>query len=116
MLSCLSQAEGTAIGDSANDVGMIQEADIGVGISGVEGMQAVMASDFANAQFWFLDRLLVVHGHWCYKRIAQMVSIFNTAFTGFSGQSVYDDWYMLLFNVLLIQIVYIIKYQFEYTD
>ncbi|KAL8098792.1 hypothetical protein AgCh_031494 [Apium graveolens] len=61
-----------AIGDGANDVGMIQEADIGVGISGVEGMQAVMASDFAIAQFRFLERLLVVHGHWCYKRIAQM--------------------------------------------
>ncbi|KAK1282730.1 putative phospholipid-transporting ATPase 5 [Acorus calamus] len=103
-----------AIGDGANDVGMIQEADIGVGISGVEGMQAVMASDFSIAQFRFLERLLVVHGHWCYKRIAQMVCYFfykNIAFgltlfyfeayTGFSGQSVYDDWYMLLFNVIL---------------
>ncbi|KAM7255635.1 hypothetical protein ACFE04_008533 [Oxalis oulophora] len=103
-----------AIGDGANDVGMIQEADIGVGISGVEGMQAVMASDFAIAQFRFLERLLVVHGHWCYKRIAQMICYFFykniafgltlfyfEAFTGFSGQSVYDDWYMLLFNVLL---------------
>ncbi|GKC89945.1 probable phospholipid-transporting ATPase 4 [Tanacetum coccineum] len=28
-----------AIGDCANDVGMIQKADIGVSISGVEGMQ-----------------------------------------------------------------------------
>lgn len=28
-----------AIGDGANDVGMLQEADIGIGISGVEGMQ-----------------------------------------------------------------------------
>lgn len=88
-----------AIGDGANDVGMIQEADIGIGISGVEGMQvpfshtkrdismllcsfpnrfflqAVMASDFSIAQFRFLERLLVVHGHWCYKRIAQMVTI-----------------------------------------
>ncbi|XWS16208.1 hypothetical protein CRYUN_Cryun34aG0065400 [Craigia yunnanensis] len=103
-----------AIGDGANDVGMIQEADIGVGISGVEGMQAVMASDFSVAQFRFLERLLVVHGHWCYKRIAQMVCYFFykniafgltlfyfEAFTGFSGQSVYDDWYMLLFNVVL---------------
>ncbi|KAF8401024.1 hypothetical protein HHK36_014327 [Tetracentron sinense] len=103
-----------AIGDGANDVGMIQEADIGVGISGVEGMQAVMASDFSIAQFRFLERLLVVHGHWCYKRIAQMVCYFFykniafgltlfyfEAFTGFSGQSVYDDWYMLLFNVIL---------------
>ncbi|XP_068651684.1 probable phospholipid-transporting ATPase 4 [Aristolochia californica] len=103
-----------AIGDGANDVGMIQEADIGVGISGVEGMQAVMASDFSIAQFRFLERLLVVHGHWCYRRIAQMVCYFfykNIAFgltlfyfeayTSFSGQSVYDDWYMLLFNVIL---------------
>ncbi|XVF25161.1 hypothetical protein REPUB_Repub13aG0189600 [Reevesia pubescens] len=103
-----------AIGDGANDVGMIQEADIGVGISGVEGMQAVMASDFSISQFRFLERLLVVHGHWCYKRIAQMVCYFFykniafgltlfyfEAFTGFSGQSIYDDWYMLLFNVVL---------------
>ncbi|KAL6585171.1 putative phospholipid-transporting ATPase 4 [Orobanche minor] len=103
-----------AIGDGANDVGMIQEADIGVGISGCEGMQAVMASDFAIAQFRFLERLLVVHGHWCYKRIAQMICYFFykniafgltifyfEAFAGFSGQSVYDDWYMLLFNVVL---------------
>ncbi|KAL4309168.1 hypothetical protein GQ457_01G040580 [Hibiscus cannabinus] len=102
------------IGDGANDVGMIQEADIGVGISGVEGMQAVMASDFSIAQFRFLERLLVVHGHWCYKRIAKMICYFFykniafgltlfyfEAFTGFSGQSVYDDWYMLLFNVVL---------------
>ncbi|MED6135997.1 putative phospholipid-transporting ATPase 4 [Stylosanthes scabra] len=103
-----------AIGDGANDVGMIQEADIGVGISGVEGMQAVMASDFSIAQFRFLERLLVVHGHWCYKRIAQMICYFFykniafgltifyfEAFTSFSGQSVYDDWYMILFNVVL---------------
>ncbi|XP_027125571.1 probable phospholipid-transporting ATPase 4 [Coffea arabica] len=103
-----------AIGDGANDVGMIQEADIGVGISGVEGMQAVMASDFSIAQFRFLERLLVIHGHWCYKRIAQMICYFFykniafgltlfyfEAFTGFSGQSVYDDWYMILFNVVL---------------
>ncbi|PKA56458.1 Putative phospholipid-transporting ATPase 4 [Apostasia shenzhenica] len=103
-----------AIGDGANDVGMIQEADIGVGISGVEGMQAVMASDFSIAQFRFLERLIVVHGHWCYKRIAQMICYFFykniafgltlfyfEAFAGFSGQSIYDDWFMLLFNVIL---------------
>lgn len=34
-----------AIGDGANDVGMLQEADIGIGISGVEGMQ-VLGSDY----------------------------------------------------------------------
>ncbi|RZR71964.1 hypothetical protein BHM03_00009149 [Ensete ventricosum] len=62
-----------AIGDGANDVGMLQEADIGVGISGAEGMQAVMSSDVAIAQFRFLERLLLVHGHWCYRRISSMV-------------------------------------------
>ena len=40
-----------AIGDGANDVSMIQTADIGVGISGQEGMQAVMASDFAISRW-----------------------------------------------------------------
>ncbi|XP_051115700.1 probable phospholipid-transporting ATPase 4 [Andrographis paniculata] len=103
-----------AIGDGANDVGMIQEADIGVGISGCEGMQAVMASDFAIAQFQYLERLLIVHGHWCYKRIAQMICysfykniafgltiFYYEIYAGFSGQTAYVDWYMILFNVVL---------------
>ncbi|KAH7283900.1 hypothetical protein KP509_34G030000 [Ceratopteris richardii] len=101
-----------AVGDGANDVGMIQEADIGVGISGVEGMQAVMASDFAIAQFRFLERLLIVHGHWCYKRISTMVCYFFyknimfgltlfyfQAYSNFTGQTLYNDWFMSLFNV-----------------
>ncbi|KAI5332197.1 hypothetical protein L3X38_022326 [Prunus dulcis] len=103
-----------AIGDGANDVGMIQEADIGVGISGMEGMQAVMASDISLPQFRFLGRLLIVHGHWCYKRISKMILYFvykNIAFgltlfyyelyTRFAGEVLYDDWYMALFNVIL---------------
>ncbi|XP_010243036.1 PREDICTED: probable phospholipid-transporting ATPase 8 [Nelumbo nucifera] len=101
-----------AIGDGANDVGMLQEADIGVGISGVEGMQAVMSSDFAIAQFRFLERLLLVHGHWCYRRIAMMICYFFyknitfgftlfwfEAYASFSGQPAYNDWYMSFYNV-----------------
>ncbi len=65
-----------AIGDGANDVSMIQTADVGVGISGQEGMQAVMASDFAISKFRFLERLLLVHGHWNYDRLARMVLYF----------------------------------------
>ncbi len=61
-----------AIGDGANDVNMLQRADIGVGISGQEGMQAVMAADFAISKFCLLRRLLLVHGHWCYERLARM--------------------------------------------
>lgn len=65
-----------AIGDGANDVSMIQMAHVGIGISGQEGMQAVMASDFAIAQFRFLDKLLLVHGHWCYDRLARLILYF----------------------------------------
>uniref|UniRef100_A0A663FGL4 Phospholipid-transporting ATPase n=1 Tax=Aquila chrysaetos chrysaetos TaxID=223781 RepID=A0A663FGL4_AQUCH len=65
-----------AIGDGANDVSMIQVADVGVGISGQEGMQAVMASDFAIPRFRHLEKLLLVHGHWCYSRLANMVLYF----------------------------------------
>ncbi|KDP20064.1 hypothetical protein JCGZ_05833 [Jatropha curcas] len=101
-----------AIGDGANDVGMLQEADIGVGISGVEGMQAVMSSDFAIAQFRYLERLLLVHGHWCYRRISSMICyffykniafgftlFFYEAYASFSGQPAYNDWFLSLYNV-----------------
>jgi phospholipid-translocating ATPase len=101
-----------AIGDGANDVGMLQEADIGIGISGVEGMQAVMSSDIAIAQFRYLERLLLVHGHWCYRRISSMICYFfykNITFgftlffyemyTSFSGQAAYNDWFMSFYNV-----------------
>lgn len=102
-----------AIGDGANDVGMLQEADIGIGISGVEGMQAVMSSDIAIAQFRYLERLLLVHGHWCYRRISSMICYFfykNITFgftvflyeahASFSAQPAYNDWFLSLYNVL----------------
>lgn len=65
-----------AIGDGANDVSMIQMADVGVGISGQEGMQAVMASDFTLSRFKFLEPLLLRHGFWSYDRLSRMVLYF----------------------------------------
>lgn len=65
-----------AIGDGANDVAMIQEADVGVGIAGEEGRAAVMSSDFAVGQFRFLARLTLVHGRWCYRRLAETIANF----------------------------------------
>jgi magnesium-transporting ATPase (P-type) len=44
-----------------------------VGISGQEGMQAVMSADFAIAQFRYLGELLLVHGRWDYKRISLII-------------------------------------------
>ncbi|XP_013924591.1 PREDICTED: phospholipid-transporting ATPase IK-like [Thamnophis sirtalis] len=90
-----------AIGDGANDVNMIKTADIGVGISGQEGMQAVQCSDYALAQFRYLQRLLFVHGKWSYIRICKflryfffktfagmMVQIWFAFYTGFTAQDV----------------------------
>ena len=83
----------------------IAEADVGVGLSGREGNQAVLASDFALAQFSFLERLLLVHGRWSYIRSGKFVRFFfykNFAFTlcqlmyafhsGFSAQVELDNW------------------------
>ncbi|XP_066567022.1 phospholipid-transporting ATPase IC [Amia ocellicauda] len=102
-----------SIGDGANDVNMIKTADIGVGISGQEGMQAVMSSDYAFAQFRYLQRLLLVHGRWSYIRMCKFLRFFffkNFAFTlahfwysffnGFSAQAAYEDWFITLYNVL----------------
>uniref|UniRef100_A0A8C9TE73 Phospholipid-transporting ATPase n=1 Tax=Scleropages formosus TaxID=113540 RepID=A0A8C9TE73_SCLFO len=101
-----------SIGDGANDVNMIKTADIGVGISGQEGMQAVMSSDYAFAQFRYLQRLLLVHGRWSYIRMCKFLRYFfykNFAFTlvhfwysffsGYSSQIAYEDWFITLYNV-----------------
>jgi phospholipid-translocating ATPase len=71
-LDCLT----LAIGDGANDVAMIQEAHVGVGIAGEEGRQAVMSSDYAIGQFRFLCRLVLVHGRWSYRRLAETIANF----------------------------------------
>ena len=65
-----------SIGDGANDVAMIQEANIGCGLLGLEGSQAAMSADYAFGQFRFLSKLLLVHGRWSYIRIADMHSNF----------------------------------------
>ncbi|GMF10161.1 unnamed protein product [Phytophthora lilii] len=106
-----------AIGDGANDVAMIQSAHIGVGISGQEGAQAVNASDYALAQFRFLQRLLFVHGRWAYRRVAKLMSymlyknvtyVLTTfwfgCFCGFSGQPLILDVAAQSFNVLYTSI------------
>uniref|UniRef100_A0A3Q2QBE4 Phospholipid-transporting ATPase n=1 Tax=Fundulus heteroclitus TaxID=8078 RepID=A0A3Q2QBE4_FUNHE len=107
------QAITLAIGDGANDVSMIKAAHIGVGISGQEGMQAVLSSDFSFAQFRYLQRLLLVHGRWSYLRMCKFLQYFfykNFTFTfvhfwyaffcGFSAQTVYDEWFITLYNLV----------------
>ncbi|XP_053317743.1 phospholipid-transporting ATPase IK-like [Spea bombifrons] len=107
------QATTLSIGDGANDVNMIKTADIGVGISGLEGTQAVQSSDYALAQFCFLQRLLLVHGRWSYLRIAKFLRYFFyktfasvlthvwfACFNGFTALVVYDPWYITFYSIL----------------
>ncbi|XP_023550415.1 phospholipid-transporting ATPase 1-like isoform X1 [Cucurbita pepo subsp. pepo] len=102
-----------AIGDGANDVSMIQKADVGVGISGLEGRQAVMASDFAMGQFRFLVPLLLVHGHWNYQRMGYMIlyNFYRNAvfvlvlfwyvlFTGYSLTTAINQWSSVLYSII----------------
>ncbi|RKP32445.1 phospholipid-translocating P-type ATPase [Metschnikowia bicuspidata] len=102
-----------AIGDGANDVSMIQAAHVGVGISGMEGMQAARSADISIGQFKYLKKLLLVHGSWSYQRISNAilysfyknVCLYMTQFwyvfsNGFSGQSVMESWTLTFYNVL----------------
>uniref|UniRef100_A0A8C7K5Z1 Phospholipid-transporting ATPase n=1 Tax=Oncorhynchus kisutch TaxID=8019 RepID=A0A8C7K5Z1_ONCKI len=101
-----------AIGDGANDVSMILEAHVGIGIMGKEGRQAARNSDYAIPKFKHLKKMLLVHGHIYYIRIAELVQYFfykNVCFIfpqflyqffcGFSQQPLYDTAYLTLYNI-----------------
>ncbi|RKF60373.1 Phospholipid-transporting ATPase DNF1 [Erysiphe neolycopersici] len=101
-----------SVGDGANDVAMIQEADVGVGIAGEEGRQAVMSADYAIGQFRFLQRLILVHGRWSYRRLGETIANFfyknivwtftifwYQIFCSFDMTYLYDYTYILLFNL-----------------
>ncbi|KAJ9596817.1 hypothetical protein L9F63_012150, partial [Diploptera punctata] len=102
-----------AIGDGANDVAMIQKAHVGIGISGVEGLQAACASDYSIAQFRFLLKLLFVHGAWNYNRMCKLIlysfykniclyviELWFAIYSGWSGQILFERWTIGLYNVL----------------
>ncbi|XP_047410286.1 phospholipid-transporting ATPase IB-like [Sciurus carolinensis] len=102
-----------AVGDGANDVGMIRMAHVGVGISGNEGMQATNNSDYSIAQFRYLEKLLLVHGTWNYFRVTKcilycfyknvvlyIIGLWFSFFNGFSGQIIFEHWCISLYNVI----------------
>merc|ERR1711871_1020693 len=103
-----------AIGDGANDVSMIREADVGIGIIGKEGRQAANTADFAIGQFKFLKRLMFVHGRWNYirqskaflycmhKNMVITLTLFVYSFYALvSGQTLYESWIYTSFNFAL---------------
>ena len=106
-----------AIGDGGNDVSMIMEAHIGIGIYGEEGLRAAQSSDYAIGEFQVLRRLIFFHGYLNLMRNSIMVIYFfykNFVFTiihffygflnDFSGQTIIEDWFISLFNLLFTSI------------
>ena len=118
-----------AIGDGANDVGMISEADVGIGIEGIEGTEAARASDFCLSQFSYLQKLLLFHGRESYRRNSfYIIYEFykNIVFTSpffyfgfinfFSGESFYDGLLIQLFDMIysVFPMFYFAIYDREY--
>ena len=115
-----------AIGDGANDVPMIMEAHIGIGVSGKEGTQAIRSSDYAIGQFQFLKRLILLHGRWGYIRISVFIcyyfyknivlvctEIYFAAFNGFSGQLFFPDFLPTCYNCIWTSWPCVIAYAIE---
>jgi len=63
------------IGDGGNDVSMITEANVGIGIEGKEGNQASLAADFSVKKFADICDLLFWHGRRCYKNTSMIAQV-----------------------------------------
>ncbi len=115
-----------AIGDGANDIAMIQEAHVGIGITGKEGLQASRTSDYSIAQFRFLTKLLLVHGRWNYIRTCKytvgtfwkemtfyLTQAMFQRYAGYTGTSLYESWSLSMFNTLFTSLPVIFLGVFE---
>lgn len=115
-----------AIGDGANDVPMIMEAHIGIGIQGKEGTQAVRSSDYAIGQFRFLEKLLLVYGRQGYKKISKFIcyyfyknilaiftEIYFTFYNGYSGNLYFADYLSTMYNAFFTSWPVLVTFVFE---
>ncbi|TPP59256.1 Phospholipid-transporting ATPase [Fasciola gigantica] len=108
-----------AVGDGGNDVAMILQASVGIGVFGKEGQEAVRAADYAVSQFRFLQRLILVHGHWSYHRVSSTMLLFYekgvlfvtvqlllALYSGFTAVSWFDTIYYILYNLSMTAFCY----------
>ena len=115
-----------AIGDGANDIAMITEAQCGIGITGKEGLQAARTSDYSIAQFRFLTKLLLVHGRYNYIRTCKytlgtfwkemlfyLTQALYQRYAGYTGTSLYESWSLSMFNTLFTSLPVIFMGIFE---
>ena len=120
-----------AIGDGANDIGMITEANVGIGIHGIEGSEAARVSDYSINQFYHLQKLLLYHGREAYrknsyyilynfyKNIIFVSPMFFFGFINFfSGVTLYEPFLHQLYNVFysIFPIFYFSIFDREYES
>lgn len=118
-----------SVGDGANDVSMILQAHVGVGIFGKEGQQAARSADYAIGQFKYLKPLLFFHGREAYRRNSLLILyVFYKNFlyvltqfyfgfeSAFSGQPLYEQFIYQLYNITMtsLPIMWYALYDFEY--
>ena len=119
-----------AIGDGANDVGMITEANVGIGIQGKEGTQAARASDFAIKEFSHLKKLLFFHGRESYRKNSWVIlynfyknvlfvspMVWSGFITLFSGITIYDPFIYQFINIIYTSVppVWFGVFNYEYS-
>ncbi|KAJ9464754.1 putative phospholipid-transporting ATPase 7 [Diplonema papillatum] len=115
-----------AIGDGANDATMITAASVGIGIIGLEGSQAELASDYAIPRFRHLKRLLAVHGRYALYRNALCIcfsfyknlvltscQVMFAFFSGYTGMTVFDGWLLAIKNTALTSLPPLLMTCFE---
>ncbi|CAH8824899.1 unnamed protein product [Trichobilharzia szidati] len=115
-----------AIGDGGNDVAMLLQANIGIGVFGKEGKEAVRASDYAIPQFKYLQRLLLVHGHRSNYRICMTMNLFYykcvtfvttqilyTFYSGYSAVSTFETVLFSIYNLTVTSLMCLLFGMFE---
>lgn len=99
------------VGDGANDIGMIRESDVGIGIKGKEGLQAFNNADVSLPSFQSMTKLLFVHGkaneirlqtlvlYFLYKNtLLSILTLLLSYLAMFSGLKVLPSWGVDFFN------------------
>ena len=115
-----------AIGDGANDVNMIMEANVGVGIFGEEGTRAAQVANYAIGEFCLLWKLVLYYGRLNYMRVTELILYFfykNMVFTIIqfaycfytqgSGQSFWLSWSITFYNMIFTFLPVVLRAVFE---
>ena len=102
-----------AVGDGANDVSMIVQASVGIGLYGKEGLQAVQVSDYGLPSFKYLWRLMFFEGRRSYLRVSKffvmyifksamvtLMSLYYGYYSAWSGVTMFDGWYLFVYGVI----------------